>query len=76
MLTNGLTDLRARLDSNEPQPFPVLEELRQQGLRDYLALAIDFSGDAVSYDSDGVLSSFATRSEQVQRRTRNTPSAG
>jgi adenylate cyclase len=61
MLTNGLTELRAKLDSNEPQPFPVLEELRQEGMRDYLALAIGFSSDAVAYDSDGVLSSFATR---------------
>lgn len=63
MLTNGKTELRAKLDSNEPQPFPVLDELRQSGLRDYLALAIGFNGDDVAYDSDGVLSSFATRKE-------------
>ena len=63
MLTNGLTELRARLDTNEPPPFAVFDELRQQGLRDYLALAINFSADAISYDTDGILSSFATRSE-------------
>lgn len=63
MLANGLTDLRERLDTNEPPPFPIFDELRQQGLRDYLALAIGFGHDNVSYDSDGILSSFSTRAE-------------
>lgn len=74
MLANGLSELRARLDGNEPQPFPVFEELRQEGLRDYLALATGFGhatsgeGDVaptVSLEGDGVLSSFATRKESL-----------
>lgn len=64
MLTNGLTDLRARLDSNEALPFPVWDELREEGYCDYLALAIGFNGAPVAYESDGVLASFATRNER------------
>ncbi len=63
MLENNLSQLRTRLDTNEPHDFPVFDELRQEGLRDYLALAVSFGADHVGYDSDGILSSFATRSE-------------
>ena len=31
MLTEGLTEMRARLDTNEPPPFAIFDELRQQG---------------------------------------------
>jgi adenylate cyclase len=77
MLSNGLSELRVRLDGNEPQPFPIFEELRQDGLRDYLALATGFGhqngspnldqahAPTIGFDSDGVLSSFATRKERL-----------
>ena len=64
MLTNGLRELRTTLDSNEPLPFPVWDELRERGYRDYLALAVGFNGAPIAYESDGVLASFTTRKDR------------
>jgi adenylate cyclase len=60
MLDLGVDDLRMRLDSSEPVEFPVVEELRAQGVTDYLAQRTWFGLDGVNDRKTGVISSWAT----------------
>ena len=56
----GGTSLRRRLTHNEPIDFPSIEELREQGHTDYLALVQRFAGDGVIGEMDCVSSSWST----------------
>jgi adenylate cyclase len=60
MLDRGLGCLRVRLDGSEPIEFPLLDELREQGVTDYLAQRTWFGQDGESERKTGVLSSWAT----------------
>jgi adenylate cyclase len=60
MLDRGLGCLRVRLDGSEPIEFPLLDELREQGVTDYLAQRTWFGQDGESDRKTGVLSSWAT----------------
>ena len=60
MLDRGLNELRVRLDGSEPIEFPLLDELREQGVTDYLAQRTWFGQDGESDRKTGVLSSWAT----------------
>ncbi|WP_420347292.1 adenylate/guanylate cyclase domain-containing protein [Pelagibius sp.] len=42
MRSRGLTALRRRIDSNEPEEFPIFEDLRKEGLIDYAAWIIPY----------------------------------
>jgi adenylate cyclase len=64
MLDRSLHDLRVRLDGSEPIEFPLLEELRGQGVTDYLAQRTWFGVDGESDRRTGVLSSWATTQPQ------------
>jgi adenylate cyclase len=61
MLDRGLNELRVRLDGSEPIEFPLLDELRGQGVTDYLAQRIWFGIDGESDRATGVLSSWSTQ---------------
>jgi adenylate cyclase len=60
MLDRDLNELRVRLDGSEPIDLPLLEELREQGVTDYLAQRTWFGLDGESHRKTGVLSSWAT----------------
>jgi adenylate cyclase len=60
MLDRGLDDLRVRLDGSEPVEFPLLDELRAQGVTDYLAQRSWFGFNGENDRRTGVLSSWAT----------------
>jgi adenylate cyclase len=60
MLDRNLNELRVRLDGSERIEFPLLEELREQGVTDYLAQRTWFGQDGESDRRTGVLSSWAT----------------
>jgi adenylate cyclase len=60
MLDLDTEHLRVRLDGSEPIEFPLLEELRDQGVTDYLAQRTWFGRDGQSDRKSGVLSSWAT----------------
>ncbi|MDH3231915.1 MAG: adenylate/guanylate cyclase domain-containing protein [Alphaproteobacteria bacterium] len=42
MRTTGTPALRRRLDTNQPLEFPILEELREQGMTDYAAQIVPY----------------------------------
>lgn len=52
MLETGTTILRFRLDDGKDLPYPVLEDLRAEGMTDYAAHIVEFSRSA---DTEGVL---------------------
>jgi adenylate cyclase len=56
---SGETTLRRRL-GNEPLEFPVLDELRQQGMTDYVAMVHRFDADAAIGTMDCTYSSWAS----------------
>ena len=60
MLDRGLNDLRVRLDGSESIEFPLLDELRTQGVTDYLAQRTWFGLDGENDRKTGVMSSWAT----------------
>jgi adenylate cyclase len=60
MLDLGLRHLRVRLDGSQPIEFPLLEELRGQGVTDYLAQRTWFGLEGESDHKSSVLSSWAT----------------
>jgi adenylate cyclase len=69
MLDLGLHHLRVRLDGSEPIEFPLLDELRAQGVTDYLAQRTWFGLDGENDGRTGVLSSWATtRAEGFSER--------
>jgi adenylate cyclase len=56
----GGTSLRRRLTHNEPIDFPSIEDLREEGHTDYVALVQRFAGDGVIGEMDCVSSSWST----------------
>jgi len=64
MLDLGLRHLRVRLDGSEPIEFPLLEDLRGQGVTDYLAQRTWFGLEGESDGKSSVLSSWATTRPQ------------
>jgi len=56
LLKHGLDHLRRRLDTGGEAGFPILEELRQEGMTDYLAFASSF----VMGKGQGMVGSWAT----------------
>lgn len=60
MMQNGLGELRRRLERGETD-FPVLEELRAEGLTDYFALIHRFGAESVIGEMDSVVSRWAMR---------------
>jgi adenylate cyclase len=69
MRDRDLNELRVRLDGSESIEFPLLEELQEQGVTDYLAQRVWFGIDGESDQTTGVLSSWATtRPEGFSRR--------
>jgi adenylate cyclase len=56
LLKHGLDHLRRRLDTGGAAEFPILDELRQEGMTDYLAFASSF----VMGNSQGMVGSWAT----------------
>jgi adenylate cyclase len=56
---SGATVFRQRLDSEQVE-FPILEELRRQGLTDYVAMVNRFAADAAIGTMDCTYSSWAT----------------
>jgi adenylate cyclase len=60
MLDLGLHHLRVRLDGSELIEFPLLEELRDLGVTDYLAQRTWFGLEGQSDRRTGVISSWAT----------------
>ena len=67
MLDRGLNELRVRLDGSEPIEFPLLEELHDQGVTDYLAQRTWFGIDGANDRRTGVLSSWATTGRRASR---------
>lgn len=64
---------RCRLDSAEPLDHPILEELRRDGLTEYLALAMTFSDgnrNPVSFQTDAP-DGFATQDIEALERVAN-----
>ena len=63
MLSNGLTEFRARLDRDAcVADFPLLADLKERGHTDYLALIVAFGGAALHPEThDGLGTSWATR---------------
>jgi len=60
LLGENLDDLRIRLKGDEPLPFPVLEEFRQEGGTDYLAILNRFGRDGAPDDRTGLISSWVS----------------
>jgi adenylate cyclase len=62
MLTNGMIEMRSRLDGEEVDRFPVLAEIKEAGGTDYVAMLVGY-GSAVLHPEtrDGIVSSWATR---------------
>ena len=63
MLTNGLTELRLRIDSDATiERYPVLTDLRARGFTDYLAFIVSFGGAPMTPEShQGLGTSWSTR---------------
>ncbi|ODR97684.1 hypothetical protein AUC69_11305 [Methyloceanibacter superfactus] len=63
MLSNGRTEFRARLDRDAcVDNFPLLVELRDKGMTDYLALIVSFGGAALHPEThDGLGTSWSTK---------------
>ncbi len=66
MLSNGLTEMRIRLDRDmEAHDFPLLHDLSGRGMTDYLALIVAFGGAPLHPEThDGLGTSWATRAPQ------------
>jgi adenylate cyclase len=60
LLESGESELRFRLDSNEPAPFTVFDDLRAEGQTDYLALVQRFEKETVMGEMDCFLSRWTT----------------
>jgi len=66
MLSNGLTEMRIRLDRDaEAHDFPLLHDLSGRRMTDYLALIVAFGGAPLNPEThDGLGTSWATRDLQ------------
>jgi adenylate cyclase len=61
MLTSGRDTYRHRLDTGETLPFPVLEEIRSEGMTDYAACLVRYNPSAQGTSTlEGVFFSCAT----------------
>ena len=58
LLSNNLEHLRRRVDKEGPLEFPVLDELREEGMTDYLAFLQPFGGQS----TQGMMGSWSTDS--------------
>lgn len=58
LLSNKLDHLRRRIDPSIPSEFPIFDDLKRQGVTDYIAFVHSFSADA----SQGMLGSWSTDS--------------
>jgi len=58
LLSNNLEHLRRRVDKEGPLEFPVLDELREEGITDYLAFLQPFGGQS----TQGMMGSWSTDS--------------
>ncbi len=56
LVHNGLSHLRRRLDTGDKAEFPIFEDLRKEGLTDYLAFVSSFAAGR----AQGMLGSWAT----------------
>jgi adenylate cyclase len=63
MLTNGLPELRLRIDGEATaKRFPVLADLKARGFTDYLAMIVSFGGAAMTPEShQGLGTSWSTQ---------------
>jgi adenylate cyclase len=63
MLTNGLTELRLRIDRDPAaERFPILMEFKARGFTDYLAFIVSFGGAPMTPEShQGLGTSWSTR---------------
>ncbi len=57
LLSNNLEHIRRRIEPTGPAEFPIFEELRQQGMTDYLAFVHSFGGER-----QGMIGSWTTDS--------------
>ncbi|MEZ5933413.1 MAG: adenylate/guanylate cyclase domain-containing protein [Alphaproteobacteria bacterium] len=60
VIDHGMTDLRVRLEGNEPLAFPVCEELRAKGGTDYLIQLAKFGRDGRPDGKTGAILSWTT----------------
>ncbi len=60
LLSNNLEHLRRRIDLDGPSEFPVLDELKLEGMTDYLAFLQSFGGQS----TQGMMGSWATDSSE------------
>ena len=60
LLETGEAGLRRRIDAAAADEFPVLADLRRDGLTDYIALITRFAAEGIIGDMDCVYSSWAT----------------
>ena len=60
LLSNNLEHLRRRIDVEGPLEFPVLDELKQEGVTDYLAFLQPFGGQS----TQGMMGSWSTDSKE------------
>lgn len=56
LLTNNLDHMRRRIDGDAPMEFPVLEDLRKEGVTDYLAIVHRFDPNSLQ----GMMGSWST----------------
>ena len=55
LISNNLDHLRRRIDKSVPSEFPVLDELKELGMTDYLAFYSQFRVDDVRAGHDGLV---------------------
>ncbi|MFO1121849.1 MAG: adenylate/guanylate cyclase domain-containing protein [Hyphomicrobiales bacterium] len=56
LLSNNLNHMRRRIDGDAPVDFPILEDLRKEGLTDYLAIVHKFDPNSLQ----GMMGSWST----------------
>ena len=59
LLNNQLDHLRRRLLPGEPSEFPIFDDLKKEGMTDYLAFVSGFAGES----TQGIMGSWSTDSE-------------
>ena len=59
LLTHGLDHMRRRFLKGEPSEFPIFDDLKQEGITDYLCFVQDFGEDF----SQGIMGSWSTDRE-------------
>ena len=64
LLETGGDEVRRRIGFGEPADFSGLDELKEQGHTDYVALVQRFPGEAVIGEMDGIFSHWTTRNPE------------